>query len=120
MRANMRATIGYIAIRLVSNQEVSSIYDQSQGTFLRIEGTITNSHIQVYDYESNCRIDGNKNGDTFFLHHHGEGYNVELIINGSELSGYDYCTSNRFTGSVSGHSVQIYDFDSGSYHHYNL
>ena len=120
MKENPRAAMAYVAIRLSSNLQGSSIYDDAQRAYIRMDGTVTFEHVNIYDYEQNVRIQGNNNGGTFALYHYGDGHNIELVVNGVEFSGYDYGEGNRFTGTVSGNSAQIYDFATGSYHNYSL
>ena len=120
MTSNSRAAVAYVAIRLASNLQGTSIYDDSQRIFIHIDGLVSFEHVNIYDYEQNVRIQGNCNNGVFMLYHYGDGHNIELVVNGVEVSGYDYGEGNRFTGLVSGNTAQIHDFATGSYHNYSL
>ena len=53
MKDSNRATIAYIAGRLISESKSSSIYDYGRGKYVNISGKIEDSKVNIYNYEKN-------------------------------------------------------------------
>jgi hypothetical protein len=108
MRPNTRACIAYIAGRLVTGRNASSVYDYSQSKHILVSGTVEESRIQIYDYDRGCHFSGNRNGEKFSLYDYGDSHFVDLSLDGAKFKGYDYGTSSHFSGEVKGNSISIY------------
>lgn len=107
-----RRTIAYIGGRLISGKRSSAIYDYSGGGYTSIDGSVTSSNVDVYDYGRSCHVSGSGGS----LYDYGRGCHVDLKAkDATRFSGYDYGSSSYFEGTVSGASVSFYDYDTGSY-----
>jgi hypothetical protein len=120
MEPNTRTVVAYIAVRLISGQNASSIYDFSRSEHIPIGGVVNRGHVQVYDYERNAHISGSGNGINYSLFDYGQSSHISLTINGNNFRGYDYGTGNHFSGSVRGRSVSFYDYGESSYFSFSI
>ena len=61
MKDNPRAIIAYIAGRLISKTDKSSVYDYYQSKYILINGSLDTNRVNVYDYDEKCHLTGNGN-----------------------------------------------------------
>lgn len=115
MNDNPRACIAFVAAGL-SGTKSSSVYDYSQSKHISISGTISDSRVNIYDYDRGCHLSGSPTN----LYDYGNGAHIQLKMNGSQFSGYDYHTGNHFSGRVSGKSVSVYDYETSQHYSYNV
>lgn len=116
MKDYTRAAIAYIAGRIISGTNSSSIYDYSKSTYINISGSIERNTVNVYDYSQSCHISGTYNS----LYHYGDSHYINLNINGNQFDGYDYGHACHFSGNVSGNSISLYDYGTSSNYRYSL
>ena len=120
MKPNPRAVIAYIAGRLITGKQASSVYDYALSKFINVDGTVAVNNVDVYDYDQGCHVGGSGDGTTFDLYHYGDSHHLELTINRNEFEGYDYGESCHFSGEVSGDSVSLYDYGTSTYYNYSI
>lgn len=120
MEAHVRAAVAYVAGRLISGKQSSSVYDYSEGGHRSMSGQVTHDHVSVYDHVKSCHFSGSGGGSSFSLYHYGESSHVSLKIDGHSFSGYDYGTSSHYSGTVSGFSISLYDYSKGSHFSYSI
>lgn len=111
-----RACLAYVAGRAIAGRKTSSIYDYSQGRHITIDGEVSASRVNVYDYERRCYFSGTLKS----LFDYGHRAYVSLQIRGKEFSGFDYGSQHHFSGSVSGNSVTLYDYGESGYFSFAL
>jgi hypothetical protein len=105
MQPEARRSIAYIAARLISGRQGSSIYDYSGTGYTHFSGTVGNN-VAIYDHSASAHISGSSKQ----FYHHGLSAQISLTINGKNFSGYDYGSSTHFSGSVSQSNVTLYDY----------
>ena len=67
MKESSRATIAYIAGRVVNNSNSSSVYDYNGAGHISISGKIDNSRINIYNYDKGCHFSGNGNNSKILV-----------------------------------------------------
>lgn len=110
MKQSVRACVAYIAGRLISKRETTTIYDASQSKYLVIGGSTSARRIDVHDYARDCQMTGTGSRASYRLYDHGEAQHLSLIINGQKFDGYDYGSICHFTGKVDGSNISLYDY----------
>src|SRR5580698_7380638 len=109
MKANARAAIAYIAVRLVTGRNATHIFDYGQSRYIPIAGRVGNAQVQVFDYEKGAHVSGSGNGRTFSLFNYGEGSHISLTIHGHQFQGFDYGSGSHFNGQISNGTVSLFD-----------
>lgn len=115
MNSNTRACIAYITGSL-HGRNASSVYDYSQSRHISVSGTVSESSINVYDYDRGCHISGSPSS----LYDYGNSAYIQLNMNGIQFSGYDYDSGNHYSGTVNGGSVSIYDYETSQHYSYSV
>jgi hypothetical protein len=113
---NTRACVAYTAAKLISGGGSSSVYDYSQSRYVNVGGSVSKSHVGVFDYERGCHFSGSLPN----LYDYGRSAHVSLQIDGNSFSGFDYGDSHHFSGTVNGNSVSLYDYGEGRYFSYSV
>lgn len=120
MRDDLRARIAYVAARLVGSTDAKEIADHARTVVVHIEGLVSASTIDVYDFSGSCRLSGEKSEDGFTLFDHSADQYVDLNLDGEEFEGFDYATGTRYQGEVQAGSVRIFDYGEFSDFEYSL
>lgn len=120
MRDDLRARIAYVAARLVASSTAKEIQDHARTTAVHIEGLVSGSAIDVFDFSSNCRLSGEKSDDGFSLFDYDGNQYVDLNLDGDDFEGFDYATGTRYTGEVRAQSVRIFDYGEFTDFEYSL
>jgi hypothetical protein len=117
MQAELRRAVAYIGGRMISDSTATSVYDYDAGSYFSIDGEVSTTRVNVYDYSRSCYLDGNPPS----LYDYGQSQFFDLELKGGQkFSGYDYGSSSFFDGEVKGDAVSIYDYGTGNYHDYSL
>lgn len=117
MDNSARATIAYIAGRLVSGRRTSSVYDHGRSGYFNLSGPVSPQRVNVYDYGRSCHISGRPTN----LYDYGRSCYVQLKVKpDGKFDGYDYGSSSHFSGKVSGRRVSFYDYETSSYFDYQV
>ncbi|KAA6457532.1 hypothetical protein DYQ86_22135 [Acidobacteria bacterium AB60] len=109
MSPGVRAMVAYVASRLITGAEPSSVYDLSAGRHRSMAGTVTSTSVNVYDYSENCQMTGHMSHGAYRLFHQGEGVHVLLEIDGESFRGYEQNAGRYFGGVVRGARISIRD-----------
>ncbi len=120
MDDHTKRAVAYIAGRLISKTNSSSLYDYKLSKYFTFSGEVLLKNISIYDYEFRCFIGGTGSVNSFSLYHYGNQKHLSLNLNGNQFSGYDYHKSSNFSGTVSGNSISLYDYESSQYFDYSL
>lgn len=120
MNPNTRACIAYVAGRLISKTQASSVTDFDQGKILIIDGEVQDTKVEIYDFDRNCNFCGGVQGNTWDLHDYGGSYNITLEISAKKFEGYDYGASCNFSGEVNGDDVSLHDYGESKIFLYNV
>jgi hypothetical protein len=117
MKTNVRAGVAAIALSHALHRRISALYDYSTGGYRNVEILVSQSHVQGYDYDSSCHIDGNFPN----LYHYGESSHFDFNPQGGgKYEGYDYGSSCHFEVTVKGNSADVYDYGASGYFSYSL
>lgn len=114
MLSHVRYAVAYIAARVISEEQSTSIYDCWQQRRMTISGAVENGQIRIYDAERGTHISGSYSS----FYHEGERSQISLTVNGNHFSGYDYGSSTHFSGNVNDRSVSLYDQAEGRFFNY--
>ena len=94
MRDELRARIAYVAARLIVNTSAKEIQDHARTVVVHIEGLVSRSTIDVFDFSSSCRLSGEQSEDGFSLFDYDANQYVDLNLDGDDFEGFDY---HRYT-----------------------
>jgi len=120
MRDDLRARIAYVAARLIISTNAKEIQDHARTTAIHIEGLVTDSAIDVFDFSSSCRLSGDKSEDGYSLFDYDANQYVDLNLDGEDFEGFDYATGTRYTGEVREQTVRIFDYGEFTDFEYSL
>lgn len=120
MRDDLRARIAYVAARLIGGGAAKEIQDHARTTAVHIEGLVSRSTIDVFDFSSNCRLSGEQSEDGYTLFDYDANEYVDLNLDGDDFEGFDYETGTRYTGEVRSQSVRIFDYGEFTDFEYSL
>ncbi len=110
MRDELRARIAYVAARLIADSSAKEIQDHARTATVHIEGLVSESAIDVFDFTSSCRLAGEQTEDGYTLFDYDANEYVDLNLDGEEFEGFDYATGTRYTGEVRDRNVRIFDY----------
>ena len=117
---DLRARIAYVAARLIISTNAKEIQDHARTTAIHIEGLVTDSAIDVFDFSSSCRLSGDKSEDGYSLFDYDANQYVDLNLDGEDFEGFDYATGTRYTGEVREQTVRIFDYGEFTDFEYSL
>lgn len=116
MDAHRRRAVAYIAGRLITGDEATSIYDYQEQRHNSFSGEVSTQNVNVYDYEEKCFVGGEPNA----LYHYGDSKHIQLTVDGANFSGFDYGSNKHFSGSVDDRAIALYDYESLSCFNYSI
>ena len=116
MNRHTRTCIAFVAGSVISGIKASSIYDYDRSRHLNFSGTLSESNVQIFDYERSCHFGGRLPS----LFDYGRNIDILLHIDKTSFGGYDYGDNEHFIGHVSNRSVSLYDFSESKYFNYNI
>src|SRR5680860_851571 len=120
VQSHVRATVAYVAARLISGKHASSVYDYAKSGHRNMSGTVEADNVNVYDYEAGCHFGGSGRDGNFSLYHYGISSHVDLKVQGNKFEGYDYGSSNHYSGTVAGNNISLYDYGAGQHFNYSI
>jgi len=120
VRDDLRVRIAYVAARLVVRSAAKEIQDHARTTAVHIEGLVSSSAIDVFDFSSNCRLAGEQTEEGYSLFDYDANQYVDLNLDGEDFEGFDYATGTRYTGEVRSRSVRIFDYGESTDFEYSL
>ena len=120
MRDDLRARIAYVAARLIVSSDAKEIQDHARTTVVHIEGLVSHSAIDVFDFSTSCRLAGEQSDEGFSLFDYDGDQYVDLNLDGDDFEGFDYATGTRYTGEVRDLSVRIFDYGEFTDFEYSL
>lgn len=109
MKNEVRAAVAYVAGRLVSGKESSSVFGFADKEYTALGGVLSPASVNVFDYTHGCHFSGGGDGRTFVLLHSGVNNHVSLSVQGDRFSGYDHDSGRPFSGMVRRYLIRIYD-----------
>jgi len=112
--------VAYVAGRLVSGKESSSVYDFAEKDYTSLGGSISPSSVNVFDYTHNCNFSGGGDGHALVLFHFGVSNYVSLKVQGDRFSSYDYDSASRFSGAVRHYLIRGYDSELKKWFSYSI
>jgi hypothetical protein len=115
MNASLRACIASVAAQL-TGRKVTSVYDFTQGKHVSVNGNVTTTSVNLFDYDRGCHVSGSPSN----LYDYGGNNHISLTMRGNRFDGYDYGSGRHYSGDVSGSSVSIYDHGTGHHHQYSV
>jgi hypothetical protein len=115
-----RASVAFIAGKLISRTESNFLYDQTRAKAVVFSGSISPMHVQVYNHNIDGFISGNGSTDNMNLFDHSRGAAVQLRLNGNQFSGFDFGTGTHFQGNMTGTAITFFDFGESNYFGYTL
>lgn len=120
MEPGLRASIAYVAGRLVAGRDAAGVYDYGRSRFVSLRGLLDEREINVYDQERGCFLHGNVHGSRYSLFHHGEGHHVDLELDRDVFRGYDHRSACFFEGRVHARSIVLFDTEENGYFEYSI
>lgn len=115
MKPHLRAVVSATAVAHSTGKNVSSIYDYSSSQHATISVSMSGSNVNGYDYARGSTFSGSLSN----LYDYGDGHTITLKEDGpGEYSGYDYGSSHHFMLTISGGSVSLYDYETGTYYNF--
>ncbi len=109
MQPKLRTTVAYIAGRIITGLETSTIHDHLEARTVSFEGHVTQASINVFSTDRGCYTTGAGEGNIFGLYDFGHGHVIDLEIDGNRFEGWDDLTPCRFSGEVTGSDISFYD-----------
>lgn len=116
MKVGLRRGIAYLAQRVISEKDLSAIYDYDSGSYYQFSGDVSRARVNIYDYDRSCFL----GGDPPSLYDYGEGNFFEFKIEGNRVNGYDYESGSFFEATVSDRNVSVYDYEVGAFFNYSV
>ena len=114
MHENTRACVAYVALK-PSGFSLNAVYDYLKSKYISIDGTVTETKVNIYDYDRSCYF----GGDGKSLYDYGLSSYVDFELKGKSFEGYDYKSSNYFSGTISGSNVSLYDYATSKYYEFS-
>lgn len=109
MQPKLRTTIAYIAGRIITGLDTSSIYDHFQAKSVKFEGSVTPHFVKIFNCDRNCHTSGPGEENVFDLYDFGGQNLVDLKIDGNRFEGYDDFTPCHYRGEINGREISFYD-----------
>lgn len=123
MKPKVRVGVAYITGCLLGERSsVSSVYDFDNRKYTNMSGEVSESKINVYDFEMSCHITGNGKNGEYSIYHYGTGKHINITVNKSQktFNGYDHDTGKHFSGDVRNNSISIYDYETSKYYRFSI
>jgi hypothetical protein len=116
MQHGARRAAAYVVARAASGQNASAINDYETGSYHNFSGQV-GDRVNVYDYTRGNYLTGPLNS----LYDYAQGNYLQIKPRGGgRFSGYDYASSQYFEARVRGRSVNLYDYETGSYYDFQI
>ncbi len=109
MQPKLRTTIAYIAGRIITGLDTSTLYDHLYAQTVIFEASLTPSYIKVFNTDRGCYTAGPREENVFDLYDFGHQHLVDLQIDGNTFNGWDDLASCHFSGEVNGEEISFYD-----------
>ena len=109
MQPKLRTTIAYIAGRIITGLDTSSIYDHLQSKAVSFEASIGPRYVKIFNSDRGCYTAGPREENILDLYDFGHRHLIDLQIDGNEFKGWDDLTPCHFSGAVNGDDISFYD-----------
>lgn len=109
MNAERRCAIVCIAAMLRLKRDVWELVDESTGKRCIYSGQVSDSKIQVYDYQRSCQIVGQAGA----LYDSALRTAIQVSISGDDFYGYDYASHHSFSGHIGKARASLFDAAEG-------
>ena len=96
MQPKLRTTIAYIAGRIITGLDTSSVYDHLQSKSVSFEASIGPSYVKIFNSDRGCYTAGHREENILDLYDFGHGHLIDLQIDGNEFKGWDDLTPLSF------------------------
>ena len=109
MNAECRCAIVWIAAMLRLKRDVWELVDESTGKRCIYSGEVSESTIQVYDYQRSCQIIGRAGA----LYDSALRNGIQVSVSGDDFYGYDYASHHSFSGRIGKARASLVDAANG-------
>ncbi len=120
MRPLSRASVAYIAGKIITNSRANRVFDFSAGKDVEFRGEISASSVDIQTTDGKCQVSGGAYGSNYSLYDFSTAAEIELEISGRNFKGTDAATKSKFEGSVTGKTVTIVDSKPAGTYLYDL
>lgn len=109
MQPKQRTTIAFIAGRIITGLDRSSLYDYLQSKSVSFEGSVGPDYVKIFDNDRGCYTAGPREENILDLYDFGHQHLIDLQIDGNTFKGWDDLASCHFSGEVNGEDISFYD-----------
>ncbi len=119
MKAVTRASIAYIAGRLISGKNITSLYDYSRSEYIDLCSLPDADRLREINYVQRGYVSvvSSKNGYQYSCH---DGNSIEISVNGSSFIGHIRESALHFCGNVRGNNIYLYDLKNSSHFNFRI
>jgi len=114
MKAPTRRAIAYIAGRLLTGRDASSVFDVETADMFMFSGTVSATDINVFDVDRGGFVIGSPTSGEFSLCDLDDSSFLTLRIGDGKVEGVDLESGAPYEATVQGDTVTLFDSEDGS------